>query len=278
MTRDEFEALGNRHKEFEKRETFRSVMPGVPTVVRLDGRSFHRFCAKLTRPYDVRLSVSMQETMKYLVAETHAAVGYTQSDEITLVFPNQDSRKKMLFDGKIQKLCSVLAAMATAKFNREICERIPEKAHLLPVFDARVWSYPTLELAAENLLWRESDATRNSLTMAACAYYSQKELHKAGYAKKHEMLFAKGINWADYPDFFKKGTYARRESVMRELSAKELARIPEKHRNQGPVIRSVIQELNIPPLARIQNPVGYLFNREPLWLAAVAGTEVPSDD
>ena len=53
--------------------------------------------------------------------------------------------------------------MATAKFNQQILANIPEKAHLLPLFDARVYQYPTLDLAAESFVWRETDATRNSL-------------------------------------------------------------------------------------------------------------------
>lgn len=259
MKRSEFEAMGDRHKAFESREAGWRLMPGLPVVIRLDGKAFHTFCRGLPKPFDERLSLAMRETTKALVAETHAAIGYTQSDEITLAFPNQDPAKPMMYDGKVQKLCSVLAGLASAKFNREIQARIPEKAHLLPVFDARAFSYPTLDLAAENFLWRETDATRNSLTMAASAYYSPKDLHRAGYAQKHEMLHAKGINWNDYPPAFKRGTYIRRETVLRELSPSELARIPEKHRPLGPVARSVLTELDMPPLARVANVQGALF-------------------
>ena len=271
MKRSEFEAMGDRHKAFEARETMHKLMPGLPVLVRLDGRAFHTFTRGLARPYDERLSRAMIETTKHLVAETHASVGYTQSDEISLAFPNVDAASQMLFDGRVQKLCSVLAAMATAKFNQQILANIPDKAHLLPLFDARVYQYPTLDLAAESFVWRETDATRNSLTMAAHAYYSHKELHKAGYAKKHEMLHAKGINWANYPDFFKKGTYVRRETLMKELTLDELARIPAKHRPSGPVMRSVVTEIAMPPVTRVENLNGVLFFGEaPLEKAGAA--------
>lgn len=267
MKREEFDAMGDRHKAFEVREAGRRLMPGLPVVVRLDGKAFHTFCRGLKKPYDERLSIAMRETTKVLVGETHAAIGYTQSDEITLVFPNLDVNKPMMYDGKVQKLCSLLAALASAKFNREIQERIPEKAHLLPVFDARVFSYPNLDLAAENLLWRESDATRNSLTMAASAYYSPKQLHKVGRAQQHDMLHEKGINWNDYPAFFKRGTYIRRQSILKELTAEELARIPEKHRPLGPVVRSVMAELDMPPTTRISNlKEALFFGADPICL------------
>ncbi len=259
MKRSEFEAMGDRHKAFEAREAQHKLMPGLPTLVRLDGRAFHTFTRGLARPYDERLSRAMVETTKYLVEHTHASIGYTQSDEISLAFPNSDPASQLMFDGRVQKLCSVVASMATAKFNQQILANIPEKAHLLPLFDARVYQYPNLELAAESFIWRETDATRNSLTMAAHAFYSHKELHKAGYARKHELLHAKGINWAEYPDFFKKGTYVRRESVLKELSPAELARIPEKHRPTGPVMRSVLREVAMPPCTRVANLQDVLF-------------------
>lgn len=262
MNRKEFEAMGDRHKAFEIREAGRRLMPGLPAIVRLDGRSFHSFTKNLGRPFDSRLSQAMVETTKFLVQESNASIGYTQSDEITLVFPNVDPTKQMLFDGKVQKICSVLASLASVKFNREVLSYIPEKAHLLPVFDARVYNYPTLELTAENLVWRESDATRNSLTMAAHAFYPANELHKAGYAQKHEMLFAKGVNWNDYPVFFKRGTYVRRELVMKELTAEELSLIPEKHRPAGPVERTVVRDVAMPPITKISNILGVLFFSE----------------
>jgi tRNA(His) 5'-end guanylyltransferase len=251
--------MGDRHKAYEARETMQKLMPGLPVVVRLDGRAFHTFTRKLARPYDARLSRAMIETTKHLVAETNASIGYTQSDEISIVFPNTDPSAQMLFGGRIQKLCSLLAAMASVKFNKIIAQTLPEKAHLDAIFDARVYQYPTLDLAAEAFVWREMDATRNSLTMAAHAYYSHKELHKAGFSQKHDMLHAKGINWADYPTFFKKGSHVRRETVFKMLSEEELARIPAKHRPTGPVQRSEMKELDLPPVLRITNLNDVLF-------------------
>lgn len=262
MKKEDFDALGDRQKAFEQREAGATLMPGLPVLVRLDGRSFHTFTRGLARPYDERLSSAMIETTKFLVEQTQASIGYCQSDEISLAFPNQDLTNKMLFDGRIQKLCSVFAGLAAARFGELIRQSIPQKAHLYPVFDARVWSVPSLEVAADHFVWREADATRNSLTMAAHAVYSHKELHKAGYTQKHEMLHRKGINWNDYPAFFKRGTYVRREKVEKHLSESELARIPPARRPIGPVLRSAVMELEMPPLQRVANIQGVLFAGE----------------
>lgn len=259
MNRKDFEAMGDRHKAFETRETSEAFMPGLPVIARLDGRAFHTFTRGLQRPYDENLREAFIETTRYLVDTFQASAGYCQSDEITLSWPCQDPNKPLLFDGRKQKLVSTLAATASVKFFEQVCKRLPHKAHLLPTLDCRAYQYPTLELATEAFLWREADATRNSLTMAAHAHYSHKELHKAGYAKKHELLFAKGINWNDYPAAFKRGVYVRRETVLKELSPQELSRIPEKHRPSGPVQRTVVQVLNLPPLSKVLNATGVLM-------------------
>jgi tRNA(His) 5'-end guanylyltransferase len=278
MRRTDFESLGDRQKALESLEAGRKLLPGVPALVRLDGRAFHTFTRGLARPFDERLSRAMIETTKFLVQETHASIGYCQSDEISLAFPNGDPAKAMLFDGRVQKLCSILASLASAKFNQLIAANIPEKAHLLPVFDARVWSLPNLDVAAEHFIWREADATRNSLTMAAHAHYSHKALHKAGFAKKHDLLHAKGINWNAYPAFFKRGAYVRRETELRELGTEELARIPEQHRPTGPVVRSVVRELAMPPIARVANLREVLFfGCEPVESAQAQANELPQE-
>lgn len=277
MKRSDFEAMGDRQKAFESQEAGRRLMPGLPILVRLDGRAFHTFTRGLARPFDERLRRAMIETTKTLVNETHACIGYTQSDEISLAFHYPAPLSAPIFDGRVQKLCSVLASIASARFNQLVTQLLPEKAHLLPVFDARAWAVPDLTMAAEHFLWREADATRNSLTMAAHAHYSHKELHKAGFALKHDMLHAKGVNWADYPAFFKRGTYVRRETALRELTPAELSRIPERHRPTGPIERSAVVELDVPPLSRVVNLEDFLFRGAPPTAAAGTSTAMAED-
>lgn len=157
-------------------------------------------------------------------------------------------------------MCSLFAAMASVKFNQLISESMPERAHLLPIFDARVFQYPNLDLACETFLWRETDATRNSLTMAAHSHYSHSELHKAGFSQKHDMLHAKGVNWNDYPTFFKRGTYVAKREVMKQLTLEELNKIPEKFREPDKWFsRSVICDLGLQEYSKLMNPKRVFF-------------------
>lgn len=258
-----FDALGDRMKEFEAIETGRRLIPGLPIMVRLDGRSFHNFTRGMPRPYHAPMSRAMIETARHLVQETQACFAYTQSDEITLAYWNDDPKNKPMYDGRVQKLTSVLAGIATAKFNYEVARTMPDKAHMLPVFDARVFSMPNLEEMVNCVLFRALDCAKNSLSMAAGAYYNQKTLNGKGGAEQHELLFAKGVNWStDYPAFFKDGTFLRRETFLKDLTPEELSSIPEAHRPTGPVLRTQVVEVPAPPFARVANPKEFLFYGE----------------
>jgi len=246
----EFETLGDRCKFYEVREAGKALLLGAPVLARLDGRAFHSFTRGLQRPYDERLSKAMIETASHLVEKNNAAIGYTQSDEITLAwFPSADNPDSMNFSGRVQKLCSILAAQASVFFYATIQAAIPEKAGKLLEFDCRVWNVPDAREVYLNLLWREQDATKNSITMAASAHYSHKQLHGKSGGDKQEMLFQKGINWNDYPAFFKRGTYVKRQKILRTLSEAELARIPEKHRPTEPIVRSTASVMDWAPIS-----------------------------
>lgn len=170
------DSLADRMKAYEQAEAGRRLMPLLPALARIDGRSFSRFTHDLERPYDERLSRVMIETTKYLVKETGARVGYTQSDEITLAWYAPDPKREIFFSGRIQKMVSVLAALTTVEFNRLLTSELADHLARRPVFDCRVWSVPNLSEAANTFLWRERDATKNSISMAARAYYSHEAI------------------------------------------------------------------------------------------------------
>ena len=92
--------LGNRMKEYEGIESDRRCLPFLPVLARLDGKCFHSFTKDLNRPFDIRLSEMRKWTTKYLVEETNALLGYTQSDGICGVINNDVkvvSVKKLLY-------------------------------------------------------------------------------------------------------------------------------------------------------------------------------------
>jgi len=238
-------------------------MPMLPTFARVDGRTFYTFTKGMNRPYDLRMVDCMTNTAKRLAIETNALMTYTQSDEITLCWYSNDIRSQIWFDGRHSKMVSQIAALATLYFYKECVELIPDYAHKLPSFDARVWQTPNLTEGANVFLWREWDATKNSITMAASSLYSHKELHGKNGSEKQEMLFQKGVNWNDYPSFFKRGTYIQKRMVKKPFSANELENLPPKHAaRKNPdlmVERSEWRVADLPPLGSCANREAIIF-------------------
>lgn len=260
------DTLGDRMKSLEGVESGRRFSSSSPVLARLDGRNFSRFTRGLRRPYDPRLTELMIDLTIELVRESGARLGYTQSDEITLVMCTSSETSQLYFDGRVQKMCSSLAAHASAWFNRNLPGRVPEKFASMPSFDCRVWSVPTLEEAADCIRWRELDASRNAITMAAREYYSHTTLHGVGIVEKLSMLAAKGVRWVDYPVSFRRGTYVRRVTRTGRFTTEEIDRLPPKHQaRQNPsmeVERSEITIVDMPPLGTIKNKRGVLFDGE----------------
>jgi tRNA(His) 5'-end guanylyltransferase len=224
------DSLAERMKAYELAESGRRLMPLLPAIARLDGRAFHTFVRGLAKPFDQRLSELMIDTATFLLRETNANVVYTQSDEITLVWIVDEYDSQIFFDCRVQKMTSMLASLCSAYFNRRLPSYLPsEFAERMPVFDCRVWNVPTLEEAANTLLWRELDATKNSISMAARAHYDHAETHGKTSSELQELLWQKGVNWNDYPAFFKRGTFLQRRKVSRPFTATELQALPAKH-------------------------------------------------
>jgi tRNA(His) guanylyltransferase len=257
------DTLGDRMKRYEMEEAGRRMMPNLPIMSRLDGAAFHTFTKGLERPYSAKFTRCMIETTGVLVEKYHADLAYTQSDEISLFWLNNDPFTPMLFDGRQQKWMSRLAATASVAFNRACDILLPEKAHLDPEFDCRVWQMPNLVEVYNNFVWREEDATRNSLQMAAQSHYSQKELHKAASPKLHDLLHAKGVNWNNFPAFFKRGTYIARRKYEREMTPAELDNIPEAHRPKGPITRSGIFVMDANPIREYKSITPFLDGTVP---------------
>lgn len=252
--------FGNRMKAYEAVETARKLDPMLPIYARIDGRSFSRFTRGMDRPFDARMTEAMVETTKYLVHETHARIGYTQSDEISLVWLADSPESDVLFSGKVQKMVSVLASMTAAKFAR-VCP--PGYEDRMPHFDCRVFQLPSQEEAANAFLWRAMDARKNAISMVAQSRFSHKKLHGQDQKAMLAMLKEIGVNFEDYPIAFRRGSFARRLNVERMLTADEMERIPEKHRPTGPVMRSEMRVVEMPPFNRVTNRAEVIFDGAP---------------
>ncbi|MFA6235331.1 MAG: tRNA(His) guanylyltransferase Thg1 family protein [Bacteroidota bacterium] len=264
MKKTEFQ---KRMKLYEEKESERKFLPLLPIMARLDGRSFHSFCRGLRKPFSPAFSGLMVEVTKYLVAETGALMGYTQSDEISLVWLSEEFEKKTFFEGRIFKVTSVLAGLATAKFNQLLPDYLPEKKKALPVFDCRVWQVPNKTEAANGFLWRQFDATRNSITGLARCHFSHAEIHGKDSREMLNMLLDKGISWSSLPPAFTHGVWLQRQKNVRPYTTEEIDKLPLKHKARTDpnlqVVRWAIIPIVIPlSFSFVTNREGVIFSGE----------------
>lgn len=259
-----FENLGEWCKWLEKNFSNENMIPTLPVIIRLDGNNFSSWTRGLKRPFDSSLSDLMIDTTKFLVEETNAVIGYTQSDEITLILHSDDKESGIYNDGRKQKILSKLSGKLTPYFNETRVKYLPNH-NKIANFDARIYQAPTLHDAAIQLLWRENDATKNSISMLAQSLFSHKELHKLNGSQMQEKMWQeKGVNWNDLETRYKRGTYVKRFVVSKPFTAEELANLPLKHnahKNPELIIeRNVIKEVEYPVFNKIKNKADVVFN------------------
>lgn len=226
-------SLGDRMKNNYENISRYYLTRRTPVIIRIDGKAFHTFTRGFKKPFDDILVKSMQETMKYLCENIQGCVlGYTQSDEISLVLTDYaELTTDAWFGNNLQKMCSVSASMATLAFNKafndnivryidshfdtdcDVMKDLAEYTKILinarnkgAMFDSRVFTIPKEEVC-NYMIWRQQDATRNSIQSVCQANFSDKELHKKSTKDIQDMLITqKDINWNNYATTLKRGS------------------------------------------------------------------------
>lgn len=215
-------SLSDRMKQYESVSKTR-LIHRMPVIIRLDGCHFHTFTRGFEKPFDEVLMCSMIRTMKFLCQNIQGCVfGYTQSDEISLILVDYKKlNSSAWYDNEVQKMCSVAASLCTLKFNEVFREEVHKcstnkKEDLLAaynkaletgaVFDCRAFNVPKDDVC-NCIIWRQQDATRNSIQSLAQSVFSHKELHGLSCDKLQDKLFLEcGINWNDLEIYKKRGT------------------------------------------------------------------------
>lgn len=240
------DSLGDRMKGYENISRI-YLTRRCPVIIRIDGKAFHSFTRGFKRPFDEILIQSMQETAKYLCENIQGCkLAYTQSDEISLLLVDYEKiTSQAWFENNLQKIVSIAASMATMAFNKFFKVVIDEyftsnklvavltKADLDynneltryysvldkainkgAMFDARAFILPKEEVC-NYFIWRQQDATRNSIQMVAQSEFSHKELHGKNCNQLQDMLHEqRDINWNDYDPVYKRGSCIVKEDYI----------------------------------------------------------------
>lgn len=220
--------LGQRMKISYEQRTQTSLLRRMYTVIRVDGKCFSQYTRGLDKPFDRAFMSDMDSTAIYLCENIAGAkCGYVQSDEISILMTDFDTLSTQgWFDYKVQKMVSVSASLATAKFNQLRMFRNVEATWEEPLtaiestklaqFDSRVFQLPDRSETINYFRWRQKDAVRNSISSVAQSLYSHKELFGMNTDQMQEMCFQKGINWNDFTFGEKRGRGIYKEYFEKE--------------------------------------------------------------
>ncbi len=185
------------------------VLPGIHMVARVDGRSFShltRVAQEFDAPYDERFRDCMLAALERLMTCGFSVTyGYTQSDEISLLFRRDES----LFGRKLRKFDSVLAGEASAAFSLALGAQA--------AFDCRISQLPREDDVVDYFRWRSEDAHRNALN-GHCYWLLRRQglsdaeatrrLDGVSVAQRNELLFQNGMQFNDLPAWQKRGVGA----------------------------------------------------------------------
>ncbi len=231
------DSLGDRMKENYENRSKTYLTRRTPVIIRLDGKAFHTFTRGMKKPYDEILHNTMNATLKYLCENIQVCkLGYTQSDEITLLLTDYDTlTTSAWFDYNVQKICSVSASMATMAFNKffqkyyydiftfakdesmDYTQTIFNKLGIA-MFDSRCFNIPESEIT-NCFIWRQQDATRNAIQMLGQCNFSHRELQNKSCNDIQDMLMLKkGINFNDMPTAFKRGVCCVKENATNVIA------------------------------------------------------------
>jgi tRNA(His) 5'-end guanylyltransferase len=284
----EKDPLGIRMKVYEN--CSKPFLPlGTIKVIRLDMRAGHTFCRHFNRPFDDIFSGAMIETAKALCKEIPGAkFAYTQSDEISIALndlytKDNEDRFSCFFDGNLEKIVSISASIATAAFNKAyhslVYNKYPDlvtrymtnqginsaepgsyyvKNLFNAQFDSRIFILPNETELHNYFLWRQNDATRNSILSAGYAHFPQSKMDNKNQEQIQNMLHMIGINWNDYPIKYKRGSIIIKEAYIKKTkyTSHKTGEVKEveclRHR--------WTDEFPIPILSQAIDFVSYLYN------------------
>jgi tRNA(His) 5'-end guanylyltransferase len=102
------------------------------------------------------------------------------------------------FDGSIQKIVSIAASVVTTAF----AHAYEQQGGL---FDARVFTIPDPVEVENYFIWRQNDASRNSIQGLCQAHFSPRQLHGKGQREMHDLLHSISLNWNDCSTEQKRG-------------------------------------------------------------------------
>jgi len=174
IPRKVWNGLASLLKEYEE---YPSVL--VPAnrwiTLRLDGCGWTKVLKRLKESgvlasgFSDNIAGSMIATCQAVMCEFGASLGYTQSDEMTIIVPPTSGTREHL--GDMQAWVSIASSIAAAEFNQRLADMAMDRhvsLDAVPIanFDCRVGVFSSAAEAEAMIVWRSSDCNMNSASDA----------------------------------------------------------------------------------------------------------------
>lgn len=203
------------------------LLPNSNILVMLDGKNFSKLVKNnFEKPFDDCFIRMMNETAKFLCENVQGCkFAYVQSDEISLLITDYDTPETdMLFGGRLCKIQSILASLATSEFNRwftiwnlnkcydnvSVGEFISKMK--MAQFDCKAWVVPNVNDVFSYFLYRQLDCIKNSKQQTAQTYIPHKELLGKNADEQIAMCIDRCIvDWNMFEDKYKYGRFIAKE-------------------------------------------------------------------
>ena len=253
------EKLGDRMKRYESIiDNKILIKPCESFIIRLDGRSFSKFTKKFHKPFDIIFVKAMGLTTLDLIKQFEAQTGYTHSDEITLIFNSKCSEDEYfeycekqsknlltkddkslpihMFNGRIQKILSLVSSYCSVRFNYHLVKLIEPIKELYDLkfveiiesmnamFDGRILIFEEANKyeILNHQIWRSiHDCSRNAVQTYAYTYFGPKKIMNKDTKQMIQMMIdEKSLDWENseqVPIFIKHGLYCKKIMVNKVI-------------------------------------------------------------
>jgi tRNA(His) 5'-end guanylyltransferase len=225
--------LGDKVKALENVANSQQFSSDAFLLARVDGRAFHTFTKGMAKPFDGWLLDAMITATTIVSVDLKPRLAYVQSDEATFSWRCSTGVDVLPFNGRVQKLCSLTAALFTAAFIDSLVKTNPNRyieLNRVPAFDCRIWEVPSYQDQYDAFTWREKDAVKNAVSTAACTVATARELAGLKHRERLDILKQRGFDWDGLPNSYKHGAYVRRMARFEEIDEITLAKIPATKR------------------------------------------------
>ncbi len=186
----------------------RELKVGHPIVARLVGRRFDQLLdtGSYDKPYDAGFGKAMIKTLSYVAATLGASFGFCERTELSLY--------ALANGGDARRLLSRIAGEASGKLSLLLGE--------VATFEARLYEFPSHDLALEYFRWRQDEANVVSIDRYCTHVLSQsgadagavpRILDGLGPDEKVELLRQNALEFGNVPSWQRRGAAVRVQPV-----------------------------------------------------------------